>query len=68
VSEIGDRKRRIAGFVLGGTAGIFALIVALLVSEAIHTSEESRSTMLLGFGAAAVFDMALGLYFVVSSQ
>jgi hypothetical protein len=68
MSDTADQKRRLVGFVLCGTAGIFALIVALLVSEVIHTSEGSRSTMVLGFGAGAVLDMVRGLYFVVSTH
>jgi hypothetical protein len=63
-----DRQgsRRIVGFALAGSATVLMVVAALIYTGVFGVAEESRAIVAGAMGLAAILDLVLALYFIVS--
>jgi hypothetical protein len=61
-------SRRIVGFALVASAVVLGLVAALIYSGAFGVSEQARGIVAGAMGVAAVLDMLLAVYFIVSDS
>ena len=61
-------SRRIVGFALVASAVVLGLVAALIYTGVFGVSEEARGIVAGAMGAAAVLDMCLAVYFIVSDS
>ncbi|HEX7088163.1 MAG TPA: hypothetical protein VF198_17520 [Vicinamibacterales bacterium] len=62
----GSSSRRTVGLVMAVSAALLGLVAMLIVAGTIPVEEDSRTLVAGVLGAAAAFDVLLGLYFFVS--
>ena len=61
-----NASRRVLGFVMAGSSALMLLVAALVYSQAIPVSEQSRMLVAGILGFTAVLDMLIGVYFILS--
>jgi len=61
-------SRRIVGFALAGSAAVLMVVAALIYTGVFGIAEESRGVVAGAMGLAAMLDVVLALYFIMSNQ
>jgi hypothetical protein len=61
-------NRRIVGFALVASAVVLGLVAALIYTGVFGVSEQARGIVAGAMGVAAVLDMLLAVYFIVSDS
>jgi hypothetical protein len=61
-------SRRIVGFALVASAVVLGLVAALIYTGVFGVSEQARGIVAGAMGVAAVLDMLLAVYFIVSDS
>jgi hypothetical protein len=61
-------SRRIVGYALIGSAVVLATIAALIYTGVFGVSEQARGIVAGAMGVAALLDMVLAVYFIVSDS
>ncbi len=64
-----DRQgsRRIVGFALAGSAAVLMIVASLIYTGVFGIAEQSRGIVAGAMGLAAVLDLVLALYFIMSN-
>ena len=60
-------SRRIVGFALAGSAAVLMIVASLIYTGVFGVAEESRGIVAGAMGLAAVVDLVLALYFIMSN-
>ena len=61
-------SRRIVGLALAASAVVLGLVATMIYSGVVGVSEQSRGIVAGAMGVAAVLDMILAVYFIVSDS
>jgi hypothetical protein len=61
-------SRRIVGFALAGSAVVLLIVAALIYAGVFGIAEESRTIVAGAMGVAAVLDLVMALYFILSGH
>jgi len=67
MSDEHSGSRRIVGFALAGSAAVLVVLAALIYTGVFGIAEESRGIVAGAMALAAMLDVVLALYFMMSN-